>query len=172
MVCPKCGITGKSGKLSCCGRGGSWFGNCGSAGEAKLDHKWSEGVEACKAWSQSKIVVGQQVDGAGDESKHSFHDVVEVNSNASVIMRPDTLMFTTGSVSTPMLGKTSVTTSATKSVNTAIATVADANDTSMEVLITAAAPTSAGVSITTQRYGGFWSTVLHMTVFVMATSER
>ena len=24
-VCPKCGIIAKSGKISCCGRGGSWF---------------------------------------------------------------------------------------------------------------------------------------------------
>ena len=67
LACSKCGIIGKSGKLSCCGRGGSWFGNCGSAGEAKLGHKWSEGVEACKAWSQPEIVVGQQLHGAQDD---------------------------------------------------------------------------------------------------------
>ena len=58
-MCPKCGITTKSGKLSCCGRGGSWFGNCGAAGEGEFDHEWSEGFEACKARSQSEIVVGQ-----------------------------------------------------------------------------------------------------------------
>ena len=58
-VCPACGIIKKSGKLSCCGRGGSWFGTCGSAGNANLVHTWYEGVWACKA--QFQIAVGQQL---------------------------------------------------------------------------------------------------------------
>jgi len=56
--CPKCGNMEKSGKISCCGRGGSWFGNCASAGNTKLDHTWHEGVQACKAPSQFKTIVG------------------------------------------------------------------------------------------------------------------
>ena len=67
-VCPKCGITKKSGKLSCCGRGGSWFGNCGSADNIKLDHTWNEGLHACKARARSKTVLGQQRNGAQKES--------------------------------------------------------------------------------------------------------
>ena len=64
-VCPKCGITKKSGKISCCGRGGSWFGNCGSAGGKKLLHTWNEGLESCNARVQSKaVVLGQQYKGA------------------------------------------------------------------------------------------------------------
>ena len=35
-VCPKCGTIEKSGKISCCGRGGAWYGNCGSAGNKTL----------------------------------------------------------------------------------------------------------------------------------------
>merc|ERR1712203_897227 len=59
-VCPKCGTIAKSGKSSCCGRGGSWFKNCGSAGNTKLEHTWHEGMHACTARRQSGMAVGQQ----------------------------------------------------------------------------------------------------------------
>ena len=45
--CAKCG-TSKAGKRSCCARGGAWFKNCGDAGDTKVDHTWTEGVQACK----------------------------------------------------------------------------------------------------------------------------
>ena len=48
--------------MSCCSRGGSWFDKCGSAGNAKIHHTWSEGIQACKAGSQSKTVIGQRRD--------------------------------------------------------------------------------------------------------------
>ena len=44
-VCPQCGVMQKSGKVSCCGRAGSWFGHCRS--DAERDHTWQEGVDAC-----------------------------------------------------------------------------------------------------------------------------
>ena len=47
-TCPKCGSTNKSGKLSCCARGGAWFKKCGDAGDTQFDHTWSEGIHACK----------------------------------------------------------------------------------------------------------------------------
>ena len=68
-VCPKCGIAKRSGKSSCCGRGGSWFGNCGSTGDTKVDHTWYEGLQACKARTQSKTVIGQQLNGVQQGSK-------------------------------------------------------------------------------------------------------
>ena len=46
--CPKCGIIKKSGTLSCCARGGSWFKKCGDAGDAQFDYTWAEGIQACK----------------------------------------------------------------------------------------------------------------------------
>ena len=52
-VCRKCGITNKSGKLSCCARGGAWFKKCGDAGDSNFDHTWLEGVLACKS---SKLI--------------------------------------------------------------------------------------------------------------------
>ena len=48
VLCPKCGTIQKSGKDSCCGRGGSWFKNCRSGSNTKLRHTWHEGILACK----------------------------------------------------------------------------------------------------------------------------
>ena len=63
-VCRQCGSIGKSGKSSCCGRGGSWFRNCGSTGNAKLRHTWYEGIQVCKTLAQSKRASGQQSNAA------------------------------------------------------------------------------------------------------------
>ena len=51
--CVKCGTTRKSGKRSCCARGGNWFKNCGDAGDTKFDHTWSEGIRACEGFVTS-----------------------------------------------------------------------------------------------------------------------
>ena len=51
--CPKCG-TNKSGKSSCCGSGGAWFGNCGNKGDPKFDHTWGEGVRTCQTVTVAK----------------------------------------------------------------------------------------------------------------------
>ena len=48
--CPKCGSTKKSGKHSCCGRGGAWFKNCGDAGNSKFGHTWAEGIQTCRGF--------------------------------------------------------------------------------------------------------------------------
>ena len=50
----------KSGVKSCCAKGGSWFGKCGSADDTNVGHTWYEGVQVCKA-RQSQIAVGQQL---------------------------------------------------------------------------------------------------------------
>ena len=69
-VCPTCGTIDRSGKASCCGRGGSWFGNCGSVGSAKFHHTWYEGIRVCTARSQSKAAIGQQPHAAQHKSTH------------------------------------------------------------------------------------------------------
>ena len=46
--CAKCGTT-KAGKRSCCARGGTWFENCGQAGDTQFDHTWTDGIETCKS---------------------------------------------------------------------------------------------------------------------------
>ena len=51
--CVRCGTIRKSGKRSCCARGGAWFSNCGNAGSTKFDHTWSEGIQACRSFTSS-----------------------------------------------------------------------------------------------------------------------
>ena len=46
--CVECGTSKKSGKRSCCARGGAWFRNCGDVGDRRFDHTWVEGIQACK----------------------------------------------------------------------------------------------------------------------------
>ena len=48
MICPKCGTFKKSGRVSCCAPDGAWFKNCGGTGNRNVDHRWIEGVQACK----------------------------------------------------------------------------------------------------------------------------
>ena len=45
--CSKCGTLKKSGKLSCCARGGDWFKNCGDISDLNFGHTWVEGIQAC-----------------------------------------------------------------------------------------------------------------------------
>lgn len=42
----------RRGTLSCCGKGGSWHGKCGSSGDTNTEHTWHEGVKACENPSQ------------------------------------------------------------------------------------------------------------------------
>ena len=81
-VCRKCGAIEKSGKTSCCGRGGSWFRNCGSAGNSNFGHTWYEGIQACKARSQSKSTIGQHVTAAQPKINDSSNDDDTANSKA------------------------------------------------------------------------------------------
>ena len=60
MVCPKCGIIAKSGEVSCCGRSGSWFGNCGTFAHIKLQHTWYEGIQACKTLTLFKTAISRE----------------------------------------------------------------------------------------------------------------
>ena len=85
LVCSKCGTVGKSGKSSCCGRGGSWFRNCGSAGNAKLDHTWYEGIQACKTRSQSKASIGRQSNAAQQRTSSNGHGM----SNLKAVIEPE-----------------------------------------------------------------------------------
>ena len=46
-VCLTCATLKKSGKRSCCARGGSWYNDCGPATELRFGHTWVEGLRAC-----------------------------------------------------------------------------------------------------------------------------
>ena len=84
-LCSKCGIIKRSGKASCCGHGGSWFQNCGSADNKQVDHTWQEGIRVCKA-QQSQVVVGQQLHGSQLQKNASSDDVsASFNSKAAIV---------------------------------------------------------------------------------------
>ena len=51
--CPACGIIKKSGKHSCCARGGAWFKNCGDTDDSKFDYTWAQGIKACQGFTAS-----------------------------------------------------------------------------------------------------------------------
>ena len=84
-VCHKCGTIEKSGKHSCCGRGGSWYKNCGAAGSANSDHTWHEGIRACKARLQYKTVIDQLIN----------VDQQNVNDSFTDMLTPDTVHLST-----------------------------------------------------------------------------
>merc|ERR1712187_391231 len=64
--CAKCGTVGKKKRPSCCGKGGSWFRDCGSAGNKKVGHTWFEGIAVCKP--QKKAMAKSAVDEKSAES--------------------------------------------------------------------------------------------------------
>ena len=59
--CSKCGTAKRSGKRSCCARGGAWFQKCGDAGDSNVGHTWVEGIQACKYRSSLPIEASAQV---------------------------------------------------------------------------------------------------------------
>ena len=79
-VCLKCGTVRKSGKASCCGHGGSWFGNCGSAGDVNAGHTFNEGIRACKTW-QFQVALDQELNAA-----QAKHDVFSSDTSVAVAL--------------------------------------------------------------------------------------
>jgi len=72
--CLECGTIQKSGKLSCCARGGSWFGDCAATANAKVKHTWYEGIQACKERQHKTAVMGQQRNEVQQHSNASSGD--------------------------------------------------------------------------------------------------
>ena len=94
-VCPRCGTIKKTDKSSCCGRGGSWFRNCGGAGNTKLPHTWYEGIQACKSRTLSKKDISQQ---KRIDSSHG----ADIINYKSVITATKTFLFTSVNTPTPI----------------------------------------------------------------------
>ena len=68
--CSKCATAQKSGKLTCCAWGGSWYGTCGNPDNPNVDHTWSEGVNACKRFQASR---------AGPIPWHELHQAESIS---------------------------------------------------------------------------------------------
>merc|ERR1712224_744320 len=55
VICSKCAIFKKSGRVSCCAPGGAWYHNCGDGGDSNTGYSWFEGVRACKPTTTTPI---------------------------------------------------------------------------------------------------------------------
>ena len=101
-VCPKCATIEKSGKFSCCGRDGSWFKNCGGAGNTKLEHTWQDGIRACKARAQFRTGMGKRLDQA-EQNSNGFFNIAGMLMNSKLAMMTDsTVASASCNKSTPM----------------------------------------------------------------------
>ena len=98
-LCSKCGIIAKSGKVSCCGHGGSWFRNCGGAGNTRLQHTWHDGIRSCKARTQPRT--GQQANSAQQKGIDPSRGDDKVNSKR-VIMAGKPFTIASANMSTSM----------------------------------------------------------------------
>ena len=144
-VCPRCGTIKKSGKLSCCGRGGSWFKKCGGAGNAKLEHTWHEGIQACNARSQSKAVIAKEPNSAHQKDTDPFQGVG--NTKYKVVIVKATKMPINNP--TEMLDTMPIGTSP-ETVSIAMPARALVSNTRTNELMTSSTQTSASTSISTQ----------------------
>ena len=59
--CPKCAMSSKYGKMSCCARGGAWYDHCGDDG-GNYEHTWFEGVQACQSKLAAVSIRGLTLD--------------------------------------------------------------------------------------------------------------
>ena len=108
-VCPDCGIVKKSGKISCCGRGGSWFGNCGNAENTEFGHTWYEGIESCTA-REFWIAVSEQLhafQAKGNVS--SDNNSVDMHSKTAVGNMDNLIFVSSANVSILIRGPSSIT---------------------------------------------------------------
>ena len=117
LVCPACGIIKKSGKASCCGHGGSWFGNCGSAGNANLGHTWHEGIRVCE--TQFQAAVGKRRHAFQTQGNAFSDDASLVIDSKAVVMAARMFASTSAITSTPIPGATPITVHANTSTITA-----------------------------------------------------
>ena len=94
-ICFKCGTIKKNGKLSCCARGGSWFKNCGDAGDSKFEHTWIEGVQACNEITSVSLSLRAQVQSMLHNQTSIAQEIIAVqyrgneSSAASQCVRPN-----------------------------------------------------------------------------------
>ena len=83
-VCPQCGTVQRSGKSSCCGRGGSWFGQCGNAGNKHFGHTWYEGIRVCNV-RQTQVAAQQQLEAfQPDRNASSYNGSSHMNSQVAI----------------------------------------------------------------------------------------
>ena len=162
-VCPRCGTIAKSGKSSCCGRGGSWFKSCGGTGKANLHHTWYAGIQVCKSRLKSKTVVGQKLNVAQQKDIGSSHGAAMTNDR-SVIANTRTFVFMPVATSIPIPDIAPIVTSTYTPSNVSITTPAltlMANTLANTFLID-----STHTSVSTAKITQGCENVLQITVFM------
>ena len=148
-ACASCGTMTKSAKMSCCARGGSWFKNCGGAGKAKLRHTWYEGIQACKARSNSKAFIDYQLN-VGQQKVIGASQGADMLNDKAVIAASKAFAFTSVKTSsTPMSDTMLIVTSNYTSDNAFITMSARTlmNNTSTSTSPPPSTPTSSSTSI-------------------------
>ena len=165
-VCPRCGTIGKSGKPSCCGRGGSWFKNCGSSGKTKLQHTWYEGIQGCKARSQAKTAVGHQRNAAQQKDIDSSPGD-SMKNYRSVIVATKTFVFKSVNTSTPMSDTTVIVTSTytPKNMSNTVTSHILTTNTITSILMTSSSThTSVSTPVITQGCVNLLKVIVHINV--------
>ena len=171
-VCPKCVTIAKSGKPSCCGRGGSWFRNCGGGGNKRFKHTWKEGIYACKARSRSKTALAQQNNGVQPKDMDSSYS----SDKTTPATKP--LVFASADRSTSTVTTANTSASRAVSIHSAYATQsANSKETDGSPITGMSIPddretphpisTSRSTSVSTQGYEKMFGIVLHVILLVM-----
>merc|ERR1712222_279462 len=71
--------------------------NCGSAGNAKFDHTWYEGIEVCKTLARSKAAIARQSNAA---QQRNFSDGSGMTNSKAVITTTSNPTTTTRNITT------------------------------------------------------------------------
>ena len=84
--CGRCGYDSK-GQLTCCGKGGSWRGKCGPPGNAKFEHTWNDGFEACAATVKKVgMASGSESEMNHSQSQRLMTYVVSANTRVTTMV--------------------------------------------------------------------------------------
>ena len=162
-VCPECGTIQKSGKASCCARGGSWFGNCRSGVmNAYLGHTWSQGIEVCKAWQPHAVGAQRHNPQANSNVSSNYAAYPEAIAATNGIMIRDS-----DSIVMPTIQSESVSITATpaakgKIISPVNGTVESWRSASTDMSIMTSSQTSDTDSIKTRRCGN----LLHLAAYI------
>ena len=178
-VCPKCGTIAKSGKMSCCGRGGSWFKNCGGAGNGntRLHHTWYEGIQSCTARTQSRTADGQQGNAAQRKRIGYFYGADKANSTGlitaakSFTFSPANIFILTSIPATESIISTSRNRLVSTSTVHATLTINSKGIYGVSMPVSMSTPTSnirsSSTSVTVQGFEKLLNVTLHISVLII-----
>merc|ERR1712032_143167 len=89
-TCSRCGRL-SSGKLSCCAKGGSWRGMCGTSKQAKA-HTWTQGVNICAADIVREIGWIDHAQGGSNHSQYEQLERFSMEPNEKVVRKVSNAM--------------------------------------------------------------------------------